>query len=170
MDFQDRGFAFVGFEAEEFGDGFGGDIECADDGGFLRGAGAFLLLLHEFFETRHVYRKSAFGAEQFGEVNGKAEGVVEFKGVLAREWGAHAPSRVAGDAHVSCMARVTNKLPTPCPSVIIRLRDELFHDRIENDVIIFLPEIRFTADQAVKILLFPKMLDVVIPQINPALL
>ena len=62
VDFEHGGFAFVGVEAEELGDGIGGDVEGADDGGFLRGAGAFLLLLHQLLETRHVHPESALGS------------------------------------------------------------------------------------------------------------
>ena len=55
MDFEDGGLGFVGVEADEFGDGFGGDVECADDIGFLSGAGALLLLLHQLVKVKHVY-------------------------------------------------------------------------------------------------------------------
>ena len=91
MDFEHGRFAFVVVEAEEPGDGNGGDVEGADDGGFLRGAGAFLLLLHEFFETRHIHFHAEFGAEEFGEVDGETEGVVEFECDVSGEGSARVP-------------------------------------------------------------------------------
>ena len=80
-----------------------------NNAGFLGGAGAFLLLLHELFKTRHVHREATLGAEEFREIDGKAEGVVELKCVIAGEClgGAYAPSRVVGDALVSGMLRIT---------------------------------------------------------------
>ena len=109
VDFEDGGFDGIGFEAGELGDGFGGDVEGADDGGFTGGAGAFLLLLHELFKTRHVQFKTTLGAEEFCEVDGEAKGVVELECVVSGEGlrGAHAPSRVVGDALVSDMLRIT---------------------------------------------------------------
>ena len=41
------------------------------------------LLLHQFFETRHVEPQAALSAEQFGEVDRKAEGVVELERDIA---------------------------------------------------------------------------------------
>ena len=60
VDFQNRGYAFVVLETEELGDGFGGNVEGADDAGFLGGAGTFLLLIHELFEARHIHGEAAF--------------------------------------------------------------------------------------------------------------
>lgn len=56
VDFEDRGFAFVGIETEEFGDGLGGDVESADDGGFLGGARTFLLFSLAFLIASDINR------------------------------------------------------------------------------------------------------------------
>src|SRR5690606_6093221 len=85
MNFQNGGVHLIGFEADEFGDGVGGNVEGADDGGFLRGAGALALLSHQFLEARHVDFEATLGAEEFCEIDWETKGVVEFEGCISTE-------------------------------------------------------------------------------------
>ncbi len=160
VDFEDGGFDGIGLEADELGDGFGGDVEGADDVGFLCGACAFALLLHELFEHVHFDFDAVFLSEELGEIDGEAKGVVEFESDVSRKRGAHAPSRVVGDALVSDRAGRFTKLPAPGPPVIPRLRHQSIGERISDDIVIFFNEVGLAADQTIKGFLFPKMSDV----------
>ena len=85
MDFKDGRFAGILFEADEFSDRIGREVEGADDGLFLRSAGEFAGFFHTGFDGGFIERDAPLTTKESSEIEREAEGVVELEGVFGRE-------------------------------------------------------------------------------------
>ena len=90
-DFEHFGVGFKRVVTDELGGVLGFDFADGDDlfvllTGFTS---ALFLLVHELVKTCGVNGQSAFAGEEFGEVDGEAEGVVELEGETSRQFRTH---------------------------------------------------------------------------------